>query len=671
MANEGTELTEGTVRERQRSISAGLFSRLLRQREKARRFGWGVADQAVSSLTNAAVSIYVARELGAAQFGAFSLAYVTYAFVLNASRGLATDPLTVRYSSAKLSVWRRAVAASTGTAIVAGGVASLCVLGVAVLLGGTTKMAFIALGMMLPGLMLQDSWRFAFFVLGRGSQAFLNDAIWGVVLLPALVLLKLTHHSNVFSFVLAWGAAANIAAAAGPFQARVIPRVDHAWSWISQHRDLGPRYLVENTANSGSGQVRSYGIGLILGLSAVGYLQAAGLLMGPFMALLMGILLVTVPEAARVLQRSPERLWRFCLMLGAGLALAAFAWGIVLIVLMPFGLGHLLIGSIWRQAYPLMLPTTLWFVGAGAMIGASAGLRALGASRRSLFAQTTYSIIGIIIYLVGAYYGGAMGAAVAGAVAVVPGIVIWWWQLRLAMKDAKIGLRASRTAQRPRSATALNVEGSTAVEAVSVGYQEAREVRDPPAIRPGFEGVSSTRLTPVAEPRVQPGHSPYALRDSATVARQPRPFDRSGLSLKQATWVAVVSSDPTHYDRMRISQSRFDPMPRFPDFSGERRFRLTGNQVRIGRCSTPRDYPLDIDLSAPPADPGVSRLHVVLVAAFDGTWSVIDPGSFNGTMLNGCKIPVGEPIPLRDGDCIHLGAWTLITMHRGLSTALR
>ena len=40
-------------------------------RQAVRRLGWGVADQAVSSLTNFAVSIYVARTLGAVQFGAF------------------------------------------------------------------------------------------------------------------------------------------------------------------------------------------------------------------------------------------------------------------------------------------------------------------------------------------------------------------------------------------------------------------------------------------------------------------------------------------------------------------------------------------------------------------------------------------------------------------------
>ena len=34
-------------------------------RRVAQRFGWGLADQAMSSLSNAAMSFYVARELGA------------------------------------------------------------------------------------------------------------------------------------------------------------------------------------------------------------------------------------------------------------------------------------------------------------------------------------------------------------------------------------------------------------------------------------------------------------------------------------------------------------------------------------------------------------------------------------------------------------------------------
>ena len=123
-------------------------------------------------------------------------------------------------------------------------------LAAAAVIGGTAGSAFLALGLTLPGLMLQDSWRYSFFALGRGSQAFLNDTIWAVALLPALVLLRATGHADVFWFVLAWGAAAAVAAAVGPLQARVMPRLSGAWGWVSEHRDLGPRYLAEGTSAS-------------------------------------------------------------------------------------------------------------------------------------------------------------------------------------------------------------------------------------------------------------------------------------------------------------------------------------------------------------------------------------------------------------------------------------
>ena len=281
----------------------------------------------MSSLSNAAVSFYVARELGASAFGAFSLAYVTYAFALNASRGLATDPLVVRFSNANNAVWRRAVAQSSGTAATVGLIAGACSLVAAAVLPGTSRLAFLALGLTLPGLMLQDSWRYAFFAVGRGSQAFLNDTIWTLSLLPALVILRVTHHGTVFWFVLVWGAAATVAGCAGPLQARVMPRLSSAWRWMAQHRDLGFRYLAENTSNSGAGQLRSYGIGIIATLAAVGYVQAGALLMGPFMVIFMGISLVTVPEAVRVLRHSPRHLQLYCLLVGTGLAVLALAWG--------------------------------------------------------------------------------------------------------------------------------------------------------------------------------------------------------------------------------------------------------------------------------------------------------------------------------------------------------
>ena len=62
------------------------------------RMSWGVLDQGISSLTNFAVAFFLAHTLTPAGLGAYSLTYLTYGFALNASRGMSTDPLLVRYS---------------------------------------------------------------------------------------------------------------------------------------------------------------------------------------------------------------------------------------------------------------------------------------------------------------------------------------------------------------------------------------------------------------------------------------------------------------------------------------------------------------------------------------------------------------------------------------------
>ena len=40
----------------------------------------------------------------------------------------------------------------------------------------------------------------------------------------------------------------------------------------------------------------------------------------------------------------------------------------------------------------------------------------------------------------------------------------------------------------------------------------------------------------------------------------------------------------------------------------------------------------------------------------------MDPGSANGTLVNGSEIPEGQAVPLRAGDLIHVGAWTALSI---------
>ena len=401
-----------------------------------RRMGWGLADQVVSSLSNFAVGIFVVHALGAVQFGAFSLAFVTYGFVLNASRGLATDPLMVRFSGTDLPTWRRAVADCTGTAAFVGLVAGACVLAAAAVLSGAVGAAFLALGLTLPGLLLQDSWRYSFFALGRGSKAFINDTMWTLTVVPALVVLRVIGHADVFWFVFAWGITGNIAAAVGLWQARAIPRLAGMRRWVSKHRDLGPRYLAEGTAQSAAAQIRAYSIGLVLGLAALGSVQAAATLLGPMTILFLGMGLVAIPEAARVLRRSPRHLPLFCLVITGGLSAAGFAWGIFLLVAVPRGFGNWLLGPIWRSTYPLILPNMFGVIGQGASAGAGTGLHALGAARRSLRLTILASVLYVIGSLAGAVAGGAAGTLWGSTIGLWISAMYGWWQLRVAQREA-------------------------------------------------------------------------------------------------------------------------------------------------------------------------------------------------------------------------------------------
>jgi O-antigen/teichoic acid export membrane protein len=423
----------GGARTRPEGTGVGVAAVFHTGRAAAGRLSWGLADQAVSSLTNFAVGIFVARSLGATAFGIFSLAWVTYGVVLNISRGLATDPVMVRFSGVPVASWRAAVSRASGTALLVGVLAGAISLLVGAALGGPLGGAFVALGLVLPGLLLQDSWRFAFFAAGQGRKAFTNDIVWAATLIPAMIITA--EGVSVFRSVLAWGLSGAVAAVYGCVQTRLLPQPAGIGAWLRQQRDLAPRYLIENVSSSGALQLRMYGLGGLAGLADVGTVRGAELLFGPFLAVLMGVSLVAVPEAARVLRRSPRRLPLFCLLLGGAQAVAALGWGLALLFLLPDGIGQAILGSVWKPASGLILPVTLSVMNASFSTGAAAGLRALGAARRSLRAQLLASVALVTAGLAGAAVAGALGSSWGVTVATLFGAAVWWPQLRAGLRE--------------------------------------------------------------------------------------------------------------------------------------------------------------------------------------------------------------------------------------------
>ncbi|HET7019039.1 MAG TPA: FHA domain-containing protein [Streptosporangiaceae bacterium] len=192
------------------------------------------------------------------------------------------------------------------------------------------------------------------------------------------------------------------------------------------------------------------------------------------------------------------------------------------------------------------------------------------------------------------------------------------------------------------------------------GAVEGEPVGEEPVGEEPAEAAPSVRTT-IDDPAVEPADEPEAVPEP-----EPEPAGPAeSRPRSQTKWVAVVTADREYFDDV-VADGHMDAASiEFPSYCPERRFQLSGTEMQIGRRSRSRKLEPEIDLTGPPTDPGISHLHAAFVAADDGTWSVLDRGSANGTQVNGREIEVGEAVELHDGDRVCIGAWTTLTVHAG------
>jgi hypothetical protein len=136
-------------------------------------------------------------------------------------------------------------------------------------------------------------------------------------------------------------------------------------------------------------------------------------------------------------------------------------------------------------------------------------------------------------------------------------------------------------------------------------------------------------------------------------------------------WLVVAYANRDYHEHMIAMAPQFAELADIPGHYPKRHFALNGSQLLIGRRSRSRGIEPDIDLTGPPEDPGVSHAHALLIANPDGGWSLMDAESANGTYtyVNGQYKPIEprQPVPLKNGDQIHLGAWTTLTLRSPFS----
>lgn len=393
--------------------------------QAARRLGWGLSDQALSSLTNFAVSIAVARTVSTAEFGAFSLTFAAYAIALGLSRALTTEPLVVRHSGPVNGRTKHSERAALGASILIGVATGIACAAVGFAISGPYRGLLFALAMVLPGLLLQDALRVVFFVRGQGRRAFTNDLIWAVLLVPTFFAAQRIGASAT-TMTFAWGVAGAAAAMVGIMAAKMSPSLSDSFKWLRRNWDLTSRYLVETLAITGTQQAYFLLIGAIAGLTAVGQLKLVLVVLGPVNIIIQGIGMAALPEVVRASQRSIRRMDLAATVVSVILSIGALAWGVI-VLLLPTDFLARLAGPSWVAIGALVLPLVLLQILNGANTGAYMGLRAMRRANLGVRIRIVSSLAFVLGATGGAAADGARGAAWGLALASLTNLVVWVW----------------------------------------------------------------------------------------------------------------------------------------------------------------------------------------------------------------------------------------------------
>ncbi|BAY25812.1 hypothetical protein NIES2100_56200 [Calothrix sp. NIES-2100] len=140
-------------------------------------------------------------------------------------------------------------------------------------------------------------------------------------------------------------------------------------------------------------------------------------------------------------------------------------------------------------------------------------------------------------------------------------------------------------------------------------------------------------------------------RQSSVPASPPLPVPPSPSTLQSPTaWQVVVTIDPS----LRHPDSPEPPTDQAPII-----FPLEKATNLIGRNSQVRAIHPEIALDF---DDAVSHRHALLNRQADGTFTLRDIGSSNGTQFKNVELKPMVDIPLQDGDEFTLGHWTRVAI---------
>ncbi|SDS94601.1 MATE family efflux transporter [Microlunatus soli] len=383
---------------------AWLSNRLIR------RVSWNLVDQALSAASNFALAVVIARSVSASEFGAFSIAFMIYGIAVAATKSVVGQPLQMRYSSATPHVQHHEIGRATGFVLAASIMVGVIAAGLGLVVGGAVGSSMLALAVVMPFLLVQDSCRMAMFTIGRPAWAAAIDAVWAIAQFALIAVILITGADLVWLLILAWGVAAGVSAGIGAILLRLRPMIGQAISWLRAQRHL-VRYLFgEYLLGLGAAQFGLVLVGVVAAADAVGSLRAAQVLLGPLGIVASAVFQFAVPEMASRPQMSRRRRTAFGLTISAALGLVTICY-VALLLVLPDRAGLALFGDSWAGAAAILVPMGLASLASSQANGPAGVLYAMGRAQWTFRINLVKGPILLVLLIICAGLWAATGAA--------------------------------------------------------------------------------------------------------------------------------------------------------------------------------------------------------------------------------------------------------------------
>lgn len=410
------------------------------------RHSLGIVDVGISSLGNLALSVVAARSLPLTEFGAFATCLLAGLVCVGISKALFGDVFLLTFPTVDPSKMRQAARRSVGSAAVtfvaAAPLVFLVLLTVLLMAQADVWIAVtmsVTVALVTPLLSVQDLARSFAYGYGESEAAVVNSCVWTLGVMASLSLLVVGKVTiSGWLLIAVWGFSAALGGVVCLRVLRVPFRMQDPRPWISRHRSLTKRLGLDYGLMQASAEASGILVAALAGVDQAGLLRKAQIPLAPVVIVTNGITAVLQPALLRRLSDPNQKRPAVALLayrIGSSAAACAILLGLGLVAV-PEGVVEILVGKEWAEARTLV-PLLSIYLALGALAACQGvTLRAFGALNAQVKLRLALVPVSLLVLIIGAKTGGAMGAAVALCVGLALTTGAWAVLLRRSVAES-------------------------------------------------------------------------------------------------------------------------------------------------------------------------------------------------------------------------------------------